>query len=160
MVAVLTGCAGFKVGPVSGEVAGAKSVQIVPFRNQTLEPALTDWVTTELRRYFQQDGTYKLATHDDGDIIVTGVISRYDRSVLTISSRNTITAKDIRITITAEVTARTRATGDVIFTHLVNGSAMAQVGNDMTSSERQTLPLVAADLAKNAVSLLTEGRWW
>src|SRR5258707_744808 len=81
LVAVLTlaGCAGYRLGPVNGEAAGEKSVQITPFSNKTLEPRLGDAVTSEMRKELQRDGTYKLATHNDGDIIVSGVITHYTR---------------------------------------------------------------------------------
>src|SRR5215831_12377168 len=73
---VFAGCA-YTLGPVNGVVAKDKSIQIKPFVNQTVEPFLTDAVTTEVRKSLQQDGTYRLATHDDGDIIVTGTISSF-----------------------------------------------------------------------------------
>ena len=44
-----SGCAGYKLGPVNGQTAGAKSVQINPFTNTTLEPRLGDEVTAQLR---------------------------------------------------------------------------------------------------------------
>jgi hypothetical protein len=157
---VLGGCVGYQVGPVNGETAGAKSVQVVPFRNATLEPHLTDAVTTELRRYLQQDGTYRLATHDDGDIILTGEITAYTRQELILNPRDTLTIRDYRITLIATVTARSRATGEVLFTQPVKGHTMARVGSDQTGAERQALPLLAADLAKNIKSLLAEGKWW
>jgi len=36
---------------------------------------------------------------------------------------------------------------------------MIRVGDDLTSTERQALPLLAADLAKNVTTLLVEGTW-
>ena len=49
------GCAGYKLGPVNGAVAGAKAVEINPFTNTTLEPRLGDEVTAQLRRQLQRD---------------------------------------------------------------------------------------------------------
>ena len=157
---VLTGCAGYKVGPVNQETAGDKSVQVIPFTNRTLEPNLTDAITTELRRRLQQDGTYRLATHDDGDIIVSGVITSFRRTELTLDPQDTLAFRDYRIIITADVTARSRATGKVLFTQTVTGQIMARAGNDLPSAERQALPLVAEDLANKVVSLVAEGKWW
>src|SRR5438874_6740416 len=78
---LLCGCA-YTVGPVNGVIAKERSVQIVPFANQTLEPHLTDEVTFQLRKILQQDGTYRLATHGDGDVIVSGTILGYERREL------------------------------------------------------------------------------
>src|SRR2546421_10812390 len=79
---VLTGCA-YTVGPVSGVIAKDKSVQVNAFVNQTLEPRLTDAVTSQLRKRLQQDGTYRHATHGDGDIIISGTITNFLRHELT-----------------------------------------------------------------------------
>src|SRR5437763_1265780 len=65
---LMAGCAGYRLGPTNGQVAGSRSVQINPFTNKTLEPRLGDYVTSSLRKNLQQDGTYHIDTHDDGDI--------------------------------------------------------------------------------------------
>src|SRR5258707_6327913 len=73
------GCAGYRLGPLNGLAAGEKSVQVVPFSNQTLEPRLGDAVTAQLRKVLQKDATFQLATHDDGAIVVSGIITGYNR---------------------------------------------------------------------------------
>ena len=55
-----SGCAGYRLGPVNGAAAGARTVQVVPFQNQTLEAHLTDAVTQQLRKQLQLDGTARL----------------------------------------------------------------------------------------------------
>ena len=37
--------------------------------------------------------------------------------------------------------------------------AVILVGNDQSSAERQAIPLLADSVARNAVSLLTDGTW-
>src|SRR3954447_7535867 len=54
LAVLLAGCAGYRLGPTSGQVAGARSVQINPFTNKTLEPRLGDYVTGSLRKNLQQ----------------------------------------------------------------------------------------------------------
>jgi hypothetical protein len=159
-VAALSGCAGYKLGPTNGVAAGEQSVQIAPFLNKTLEPRLTDAVTAQLHKAVQQDGTYKLATHDDGDIIVTGEITLFQRQNVTFVPTDVLTARDYRLVVTAHVTARNRTTGKAIFLNQpVTGSTLMRVFNDITSAERQALPLLAADLARNVTSLLADGTW-
>ncbi len=153
------GCAGYRLGPVSGVAARSKSVQIVPFNNQTLEPRLTDAVTTQLHKQLQRDGTYQLATHDDGDIVVSGTITRYVRQEISISTSDVLTARDYRVELTAQVTARERSTAKVILDRPVTGATLIRVTTDLTSTERQALPLLAADFARNVTELLTEGSW-
>src|SRR5712671_1041958 len=83
---LLSGCAGYKLGPTNGVVARDKSVQINPFSDQTLQPRVTDAVAQQLRKELQRDGTYKIATHNDGDIILSGVIIRYQRYEVSFAS--------------------------------------------------------------------------
>jgi len=155
----LCGCAGYRLGPVNGQAAGARSVQIHPFINKTIEPRLTDAVTDELRRELQRDGTYRLDTHDEGDIVISGVITRYHRLELAFNPADVLTVSDYRLTLTAQVTARERSTGKVLLDRPVTGYTLIRVGSDLTSSERQALPLLAGDLAKNVTALLVEGGW-
>jgi hypothetical protein len=153
------GCAGYKLGPTNGLAAGEKSVQIAPFANNTLEPRLTDAVTLGLRKELQRDGTYRLATHDDGDIIVTGRITRYDRRAISFTHSDVITVQDYHVRLEARVTAQER-NGRVIFKDQpVSGFTLMRVGPDLTSSERQALPLLADDLARNVTALLADGTW-
>jgi hypothetical protein len=157
VLAGLTGCAGYSLGPTNGLEAGEKSVQVMPFANQTLEPRLTDEVTQQMRKSLQRDRTYRLATHDDGDIVLTGSIIAYNRHELSFLRTDTLTVKDFRITMTAQVTARERDTGKVLLDQRVTGYTLIRVGSDLVNSERQALPLLAQDLAKNITSLLADG---
>jgi hypothetical protein len=165
----LTGCAGYHLGPTNGALAGERSVQIRPFLNQTLEPRLTDAVTSQLRKELQRDGTFRLASHDDGDIVVSGVLTRYERREMSVSPTDTLTVRDYRVVLTAQVTARQRSTGKVLLDQAVTGQAIMRVGAgplgplassiDLTSTERQVLPILAGDLARNVTSLLADGTW-
>jgi hypothetical protein len=157
--ALLAGCAGYRLGPVNGEVAGEKSVEIFPFNNQTLEPRLGDAVTQALRERLQVDGTYHLATHEPGDIVVTGIIIRYTRQPMSYLNSDIATVENYRVNVTAHVTARERDTGKVLLNKNVNGFTFVHVGSDLASAERQSLPLLAEDLAGNIVQMLTEGAW-
>ena len=74
-----SGCAGYKLGPTNGLAAQEKSVEIAPFANQTLQPRLGDAVTFQIRKQLQHEGTYRLATGREGDILVTGVVTHYGR---------------------------------------------------------------------------------
>jgi len=154
-----SGCAGYKLGPVNGLTAREKSVQVYPFANQTLEPRLGDAVTSQLRKQLQIDGTYQLATQDDGDIVVSGSVTRYLRQEVSFSAGDILTVRDYRLELRAHVTARERSTGKVLLDQPVIGSTIIRVTTDLTSTERQSLPLLAADLAKNVTALLAEGAW-
>jgi len=154
---LLSGC--YQLGPTNGYEAGAKSVRISPFSNQTMEPRLGDAVTTALRREMQRDGTYRMSTHGEADIVVSGVLTKYRRHELSYESQDVLTVRDYRLNVTAQVTARDVSSGKIIFDKELTGYTLIRVGNDLASSERQALPLLADDLAKNVASLLVDGSW-
>ena len=155
-----TGCAGYKLGPTNGMAAREKSVQINPFLNKTLEPRLTDAVAMQLRKELQRDGTFQLATHDDGDVVVTGTIVLYERLELSFSPTDVLTVRDYRLRLKAQVSARDRSSGKLLLDKKeVMGTTLMFVGNDITSAERQAMPLLAQDLAKNVTALLADGTW-
>jgi len=116
-------------------------------------------VTTQMRKQIQSDGTFRLATHGDPDIIVTGELVRYLRQEVTLASNDILTVQDFRIILTAQVTVRERSTGKILFDQPVSGYTLIRVGSDLASAERQGLPLLADDLAKNITALLAEGKW-
>lgn len=153
------GCARYQFGPTNGSAAGARSVQVIPFENKTIEPRLTEPFTAALRRHVQQEGTFRLNTAQDGDIIVTGTLLQYVRNHISFQPRDVLTPRDYRITVTAQITARERATGKVLLDRAVSGRTDLRIGADLVSSERQALPLVADDLARQATALLADGSW-
>jgi hypothetical protein len=153
------GCAGYSLGPTNGQAAGQKAVQISPFANRTLQPHLGDAVMTALRNDLQQDGTYRLATHGRPDVIVSGVITRYTRHELSFVPNDVLTVQDYLVSMTAQVTARDVGTGKVLFDRPFTGSTMVRVGSDLTSAERQAMPLMAQDLAQRVIALLVDGSW-
>ena len=89
-------------------------MQVNPFKNKTLEPRLGDAVTGQLRNELQRDGTYQLASHNDGDIVVSGSVTRYLRQEVSFSPSDILTVLDYRLELRAQVTAHDRSTGKVI----------------------------------------------
>jgi len=156
---VLCGCAGYRLGPTGGQEAGAKSVQITPFVNNSQEPGLADEVTSALRKEVQRDGTFKLGTHGDSDLIVTGVITDYRRKELTLLRDDLRTVRDYHITIIAHVTIRERSSNKALVDREVSGDTLLRVGSDFGASERQAAPQLAGDLALQIKSLLVDGSW-
>jgi len=155
----LTGCAGYRLGPSNGLTAGAKSIQVSPFVNQTFEPRLGEAVTAAVRKSLQRDGTYRLAMRHDADIVVTGEITRYNRFELSYQPNDILTVRDVKLTLTAHVTARECSTGNLVLDRTVTGETPIRTGPDLTGAERQALPLLAEDLAKKVTALLVDGSW-
>jgi hypothetical protein len=155
----LAGCAGYQLGPPGGQTAGAHSIQINPFVNKTIEPRVADYLMISLRKNLSQDGTYRIDTHDDGDVILSGVITAYERRELSLQPNDVLTTLDYEISLTAQITARDRTTGKIIFDRPVTGKTALRAGPDYTSAERQAIPMLTDDLARRATALLVNGTW-
>ena len=116
-------------------------------------------MTQALRERLQVDATYRLATGEPGDLVVSGVIRNYERDGLGYLNRDAVTTQNYHVSITVHVTVRERASGKLVLDRDVKGHTLVNVGPDFASSERQAQPLLAADLAQNITELLTEGAW-
>lgn len=156
---LLCGCAGYKLGPSNGLEAGSRSIQINPPVNQTLEPRLAEEVNHQLRKQIQRDGTYKLRTRGDGDVVVSTTITRYRRLGETFQPRDTLTVRDYRIQLFAFVTAYDRISGRNLVNREFIGRTWVRIGADEVSAERQALPLLAEDLARSITSAIADGEW-
>jgi hypothetical protein len=153
------GCAGYRLGPTNSAVSKERSIQVQFFENRTTEPRLPEAVNHALRKTLQQDGSFRLASQNDGDILVNGTILEYQRTGVSFRPEDTLTARDFRVRLAARVTATERATGKVVVDQRVEGTTMVRFTSDLASAERQALPLLAEDLARAATTLIAEGSW-
>lgn len=156
---MFTGCAGYRLGPTQGQVAGGQSVEVHFFENATFEPRLSTTVNQVLRRTLQQDGTLRLAPQGEGDIVLSGRITGYQRQGVTYEPDDVITVRDFDILVSAQVKATERSTGKVLFDRRFGGRQTVRVEDDQTMAERQALPMMAQDLARNITAALVEGEW-
>jgi len=154
-----SGCAGYRLGPTNPELTNGKTIQVNFFENKTLEPRLAEAVNHALRKRLQQDASYKLNTGHDGDIQINGTILKYERQGVSFQPNDILTVRDYQVTLTVKVTAMQRVGGKVVFDREVTGRTTVRVGSDLPSAERQALPLLADDFARNATTLLVEGIW-
>ena len=155
----LTGCAGYHLGPVEDSVAGGRSVEVFPFNNQTMQPRFGDAVTQSLRERLQADGTYHLATHGEGDVVVTGTIKGFRRAGLSYLSADITTTVNYREEVIAHVVARESGSGRIVLEKDISGYTLLNVGTDISNADRQAQSLLADDLARNITQALTEGNW-
>ena len=152
--AALAGCAGYHLGPSNGLPAGSLSVQVGPFVNHTREPRISEYLSASLRRQFQQDGTFRLVNAGAPDILVTGEITGFERNALSYTTNDVLTPDAYTLILTASVVARDPLSGKTNLNRTVQGRTYVRTGNDLASSEREAMPNLADDLARNAVALL------
>jgi hypothetical protein len=156
---VLAGCAGYTLGPTNGTPAGSRSVQVVPFVNTTPEPRVSAYLTSSMRKQLQQDGTFSLQTGGAPDIQVSGEIVRFARIPISYTTNDVLTPQEYEITLIARVMARDLTTGKTNFNRPIQGHTYLRTGNDLPSSEREAMPVLTDDLARNIVSALVDGSW-
>ena len=152
---ILTGCTGYRLGPVSQ--ADYHTVAVPMFKNRTLKPQLEAQITNAIIKRFQSDGTLRVTHETAADVLLSGEIIRYGRRDLRALRDDTQVPREYRIEIEVQLQARDRRTGQVILEKVeVVGTADALIGSDLQSAEQQALPLCADDIARKAVRLLAE----
>ena len=138
-----SGCASYQLGPTSRQEAGAQSITLLPFPNQTPEPSLSPFVASAMRRQIQSDGTFTLDTKRQGDIIVTGNIISYQRVGVSFQPGDIITVRDFELRMSAQIKAVNRRSREVILDKAVTGKTIIRAFNDLASAERQAIPLLS-----------------
>ncbi len=157
MLVGLAGCAGYRLGPVNGAVAGARSVQVKFFENETLEPRLIAAVNHSLRQQLQQDGTFRVES--EGDLVFSGVLKNFTRNGVNYKPDDILAVQDYSLQLTAQVTVTDRVTGQVMLEREVVGSSLVRVSTDFASGQRQAIPLIANQIALRATSIIADGEW-
>ncbi|MCW5559270.1 MAG: hypothetical protein KIT22_15750 [Verrucomicrobiae bacterium] len=156
LVWLLTGCA-YHLGPTNQQVAGAQTIAIEAFPNDTLQPGLTDVVNNAVRRQVQRDGTFHLETRGTADVLVTGRITGYGRLPLGSRRDDVLTPQDYDVSITARVQALRG--GQVIYDGDITGRALVASMSNLNVSERENIPVAAENLARNLISTIANGSW-
>jgi len=158
-VLVLSGCAGYRVGDISGrDLQGVRSVYVPVARNASLTPNLDMTVTNAIIRRFNNDGTLTVTQNQTADSELDITITDVTQSAVRSSSSDILVTAEYQLTIKATATYVNRKLGRKIFENTgVTGSTYFFTQADIQEGIRQALPLAAQDLANNTVKLVTEG---
>ena len=158
-VVLASGCGGYKLGPTSPAVTAGKSIQVEFFQNETIEPRLPQAVNQALRSTLQQDGSFQLNTSGTADVVLSGVLTDYVRLPVGYRALDIVQVSDYELILTSRIKATERVSGKVLLDRRVTGRTTMSVGADLMSAERQALPLLASDLARNVTTFVTEWPW-
>jgi hypothetical protein len=155
----LGGCAGYRIGPIQPYyLRSVHSIAIPTFGNKTLLPRISVLVTDSVIKQFQQDGTYQIKGDDQADAILKGDIIRITRAPARSVRGNVLATTEFSLQMRVRYSLAERTTGKVLAGPFeVIGTTSFFVGPDITSDERQALPLAAEELATRLVSQLSEG---
>lgn len=154
-VAVVTGCAGYRVGSMlPGDI---KNVYIPTFENRTSEPLIEVDVMQAVIRQFQQDGSMKITSEADADAVLNVVLTSYKLEPVSYRKDVRTAAEQYRMYITAKIDMRrTKDNSVVVESPRVIGKYVFDVNGDLSSSKLEATPQTADDFAKNLVQMLVE----
>ena len=154
----LSGCAGYRVGDVKPyHLRDVRKIAVLNFRNNTFNPRVETLVTNTVIKQFQQDGTYQITTPDQADAILDGVVSGITRGPTRSVRGNVLATNEFNLGLTVGYTLRDKNGAALVGPGSINGGTSFFVGTDVTTDERQALPLAAEDLATRLVSQISEG---
>jgi len=159
VVLALSGCAGYRVGNISGrDLQGVRSVYVPVAKNTSLVPNLQVTVTNAIIRRFNDDGTLTVNQSSNADSELDITITNIAHNAIASSNSDIYVTAQYQVTIQATVTFVNRRLGRKIFENMpVTGSTTFFTQANIQEGERQALPLAATDLANNTVKLVTEG---
>jgi outer membrane lipopolysaccharide assembly protein LptE/RlpB len=155
---LLTGCLGYQLGPVKPSVLRDVHVIAVPtFENKTLLPRIEVLITDSVIKQLQQDGTYRVANENNADAVLKAEISEIDRTPARSLRGNVLATTEFNLTMHVKYKLETSSGTVLMPLAEVVGTTSFFVGTDVTTDERQALPLAAEELAIHLVTQLSEG---
>jgi hypothetical protein len=154
VVALLSGCAGYTVGPIQPSfMKGMHKLAVPIFDNKTFEPQVQTLVTDTFIKQLQQDGTYEITGLDRADAEIHGIIYTVTRIKARSVIGNVLASSQFNL----QVQVFNARSGALMGQRDVTGQTTFFVGNDLPTQERQAIPLAAEDAAVQAASYLSEG---
>lgn len=155
----LTGCAGYRVGNISGrDLQGVRSVYVPVVKNVSLTADIQVNTTNAIIRRFNTDGTLEVNQNSNADSELDVTITDVHSTALRSSISDVLVTAQYQVTIVATATFVNRRLGRKIFENMaVSGVTTFFTQSNIQEGERQALPLASEDLANNVVKLVTEG---
>ena len=154
----LSGCAGYHLGPATpAYLREIHSIAVPTFRNKTLIPRIEVLVTGTVIKQFQQDGTFRIVNEDNADATLRGEIVIVGRSPARSLRGNVVATTEFNLSLRVHYTLVGRDGKTLAGPADAAGSTSFFVGADVSTDERQALPLAAEELAGHLVSQLSEG---
>ncbi len=133
------------------------TIAVPTFKNRTLVPRIEVLVTDTVIKQFQQDGTYQIASDDKADATLSGEISRIVRSPARSVRGNVLATTEFNLVMSIKYSLTTRDGKQLSGSGEAVGTTSFFVTGDVTTDERQALPLATEDLATRLVAQLSEG---
>src|SRR5438128_5739320 len=155
----LSGCLGYHIGPAKPYyLRDVRTIAIPTFTNKTLIPRVEVLVTGTVIKQFQQDGTFRIAGNETADATLKGEIIRISRSPARSVRGNVLATSEFNLAMRVKYRLVGPDGKPLGPSGEVAGTTSFFVGTDVTTDERQALPLAAEELATRLVTQLSQ-RW-
>jgi hypothetical protein len=157
-VLMLTGCAGYTVGPLKpARLASINTIAVPTFKNMTLEPRSSVLITNEVVKRLQNDGSYKVASTTAADAVLKGTLVEIRRRPLRSARFNTLRTREMEFEIFIDFTLEDARTREVLADGKARGSSNIFLDENFQLTERQALNEAATEAARDLVTRLSEG---
>jgi hypothetical protein len=154
----LSGCLGYHVGPVKPYyLRDVHSIAVPTFKNHTLVPRIEVLVTDTVIKQLQQDGTFQIASGDKADATLNGEVTRIARTPARSVRGNVLATTEFALTLSVRYSLIGKNGEQLASANEAIGTTSFFVSSDVTTDERQALPLATEDLATRLVSQISEG---
>ena len=157
-ILLLSGCAGYHVGPVKPTyMNGINTISVPTLRNGTLVPRLEVPIANIVIKQFQQDGTYQIGSDENSDAILEGTVDKLSLVPTRALRGNVLQTTEFQLQLEIDFRLTSRVTGKELAHRKVIGTTEFFVGGDLQQDEQQAIPLAAEQAAVQIVSILSEG---
>ena len=154
----LSGCLGYHVGPVKPYyLRDVHTISVPTFKNGTLVPRIEVLVTDTVIKQLQQDGTFQIVGGDKADATLNGEVFRILRIPARSVRGNVLATSEFALSLTLKYSLTGPNGQPLAPPGEAVGSTSFFVTSDVTTDERQALPLATEDLATRLVTQLSEG---
>jgi len=154
----LGGCLGYHVGPAKPYyLRDVHTIAVPTFKNRTLVPRIEVLVTDTVIKQLQQDGTFQIVGGDKADATLNGEISQIRRLPARSVRGNVLATTEFALTLSVRYSLTGRNGEQLAPPSDAIGTTSFFVSSDVTTDERQALPLATEDLATRLVSRISEG---
>jgi hypothetical protein len=154
----LSGCLGYHIGPVKPYyLREVHSIAVPTFKNRTLVPRIEVLVTDTIIKQLQQDGTFQVASGNKADATLNGEVFRIARTPARSVRGNVLATTEFALALSVKYSLTGKNGEQLAAANEAVGTTSFFVSSDVTTDERQALPLATEDLATRLVSQISEG---
>ena len=155
LLLLVAGCANYRLGSMLP--ADIRTVSMSTCENKTSEPLIEQEVTRAILSQIQMDGSLRVASEDDADVVLEITLNRFWLDPVSYESGSASTANQYRMSIKASFALVRRADRSVVVeSPSVTGWYDFDFAGDMSSSKAVALRPAADDLGRRIVSQIVQ----